>query len=147
MVASKPIIGLHSSSDSGRITIAQNPDSARIRFNHKVHLTPQFDADDGKLRDPKAFSDSSGRPLSCHSCHQLDPAGRYMLPIRYEQHCATCHPLLFDNANHPGVSVPHEPPSIVRGFLTERYTLDALKRPTLKRPTVKNAKPQSALDP
>ncbi|MBT4866296.1 MAG: hypothetical protein HON53_14425 [Planctomycetaceae bacterium] len=122
--------------------IAQNPDSARIRFNHKAHLQARYGSDGDKLRNPKAFKDGSGQFLDCNSCHQLDSAGRYMRPIQYDQHCATCHPLLFDNTNHPGVSVPHESPGIVRGFLTNRYTLDALKGATLK-----DGKPRSPLDP
>jgi hypothetical protein len=142
IINSKPIECPPSSNKHGRITLAQNPDSAHIRFNHQAHLAPEFDSVDGNRRNPKAFLHSSGQKLVCNSCHQLDSAGRYMLPIQYEQHCATCHPLLFDNDNDPGMSVPHEAPCIIRGFLTERYTLDAIRRSTLK-----DTKLRSALDP
>jgi len=52
-----------------------------------------------------------------------------MLPIRFEQHCQKCHPLLFDNKDFAGQQVPHERPDIVRGFLTDKYTLAALRDP------------------
>ena len=31
--------------------------------------------------------------LGCVACHKPDPAGRYMLPISYDDHCKRCHPL------------------------------------------------------
>ena len=37
--------------------------------------------------DPARFS------LTCTACHERDDGGRYMRPIRFEQHCAPCHPL------------------------------------------------------
>lgn len=123
-------------------TNGQNPDVATIFFNHKVHLAAQYDFGNGDFKKREAFEVSRGRSLDCDSCHQFDASGRYMLPIRYEQHCAKCHPLLFDNVNHSGQSVPHGPPSIVRGFLTERYTLAALKRPAGQ-----PDKPETALNP
>jgi hypothetical protein len=77
--------------------------------------------------------------LECVSCHQLDPAGRYMLPIRYDQHCQQCHPLSVQlvgewkngrereiasafskkPAPHP---TPAEGPETVRAALRERLT-------------------------
>jgi hypothetical protein len=77
--------------------------------------------------------------LDCQSCHQLDSAGRYMLPIRYEQHCQQCHPLSVQlvgewkdgtkreiasafskkPAPHP---TPAEGPDTVRAALRERLT-------------------------
>jgi hypothetical protein len=77
--------------------------------------------------------------LECQSCHQLDPAGRYMLPIRYEQHCQQCHPLSVQlvgewknekeraiagsfstkPAPHP---TPAEGPEAVRAALRDRLT-------------------------
>lgn len=101
-------------------------DPGRIRFNHKMHLHARYEngvlveglrGPDGKLHDWSK---------NCQACHVPDAAGRYMQPIHYESHCASCHPLLFDVARFPGETVPHERSSIVRGFLTEKYTLNAL---------------------
>lgn len=104
-------------------------DRGRIRFNHAVHLFARYENDklvaglrdnQGKLHD---FSQK------CDVCHRVDPAGRYMLPIRYEQHCSTCHAdqLQFDRAGFAGQRVPHEKPTIVRGFLADVYTQAAMK--------------------
>ncbi|MCH7689095.1 MAG: hypothetical protein IH899_20875, partial [Planctomycetes bacterium] len=98
--------------------VSRYQDVARIRFNHQVHLQARYGTS-GKLKNEKAFYDKSGEPLDCNSCHQTDESRRFMQPIHFESHCARCHPLLFDNRNHPGETVPHETPEIVRGFLTE----------------------------
>ncbi len=95
-------------------------DRGEIKFNHAAHL------------DPLKIRDKTGRHVdlsqNCRACHVPDAAGQYMQPIRYERHCAQCHPLLFDNQHYPGEVVPHADPQVVRGFLTEKFTLAALKR-------------------
>lgn len=95
-------------------------DRGEIKFNHAAHL------------DPQRIKDKTGKHVdlsrNCQACHVTDSAGHYMLPIKYEQHCAQCHPLWFDNQNYAGDVVPHETPDIVRGFLAHKYTLSALKR-------------------
>ena len=102
-------------------------DSARIRFNHKVHLHAKYE--DGKLVEGLLGPDRQLRDYSnnCTACHEFDAARRYMQPINYEKHCAECHPLYFDVEQHAGQTVPHESPQLVRGFLTELYTLQALQ--------------------
>jgi hypothetical protein len=69
-------------------------DPGKLRFNHQVHLRPEgvpvlapvtgAGAAGGKLQTEH---------LECDRCHRQDSAGRYMLPIRYEDHCRRCHPL------------------------------------------------------
>lgn len=63
-------------------------DRGRLRFNHALHLRDSGVMDargmTHKLRD------------NCLSCHEPTEDGRYMQPIRYENHCASCHPLVFD---------------------------------------------------
>jgi hypothetical protein len=59
-------------------------DPGTIKFNHQVHLKPGLLGPDRKPLD---------KPLDCAKCHQPDPAGGYMLPIRYDEHCKSCHPL------------------------------------------------------
>jgi hypothetical protein len=58
-------------------------DPGTIEFSHKKHLGP--------LRDPKDCEEKVR--LDCHSCHEMDEAGRYMRPIHYDRHCIKCHPL------------------------------------------------------
>jgi hypothetical protein len=104
-------------------------DPGTLRFNHKVHLEMKKESVQGI---DKTFADLKDQ--KCNYCHQPDPAGRYMQPINYEQHCRPCHPL--------GVQVvgdwqdtslraaadqfraeqaPHKAPMIVRAVLRERY--------------------------
>ena len=103
-------------------------DRGRIRFNHAAHLKAERDANGqlvyGLIGKDRQFTDLS---QSCNKCHEPDGERRYMQPISFERHCRECHPLLFDHEHFPGQSVPHETPDIVRGFLTENYTLRALK--------------------
>jgi hypothetical protein len=102
-------------------------DSARIRFNHKVHLHAKYE--NGQLVEGLLGPDRQLRDYSnnCIACHEFDAGRRYMQPINYEKHCAECHPLYFDVDQHAGQTVPHETPDLVRGFLTQRYTLEALE--------------------
>lgn len=102
-------------------------DRGRIRFNHAAHLKAEYDADGklihGLIGKDRKFTDLS---RSCEVCHEPDNEGRFLKPISFERHCRECHPLLFDHERFPGQSVPHETPDIVRGFLTETYTLKSL---------------------
>ena len=93
-------------------------DRGDIKFNHAAHLVAQGVKD----KDGKTVVLSN----NCQACHVPDPAGRYMLPIQYQQHCAQCHPLLYDNQNYAGDAVPHALAEIVRGYLTQKYTLTVL---------------------
>ncbi len=107
-------------------TTARWQDRARIRFNHAAHLKEE--RKNGKLVYGLVGQDVQFTDLSrsCQTCHLLDAERRYILPINYEQHCAECHPLFFDNQNFPGKEVPHHEPELVRGFLTDLYTLQTL---------------------
>jgi hypothetical protein len=57
-------------------------DPGTLQFNHKVHLE-SLPSIDRKNRVQ----------LDCHSCHEMDAAGRFMRPINYDRHCKECHPL------------------------------------------------------
>jgi hypothetical protein len=115
-------------------------DPGTIRFNHQAHLGL---AD--SLKDvPAARLGSMAEPLqrlkdqSCTYCHQPDGERRYILPIRYENHCAACHPLSARPAEAPkdwDPQVPHpqrgETAATVRGVLLERaWKLIAAGPPT-----------------
>lgn len=72
-------------------TEARWQDQAAIRFNHAKHLQP---------KNPRGLPDAHGEfhDLSndCSSCHQPDAERRTMLPVNFEMHCRSCHPLVFD---------------------------------------------------
>ncbi|MBI1314575.1 hypothetical protein GC176_25050 [bacterium] len=114
-------------------------DRAKIRFNHAAHLKAETAADGHtqfrivargqKLADFGIPETAANATEVCQVCHTSDAEGRYMQPIVFEQHCRACHPLLFDNRQYPAEQVPHEKPDIVRGFLTDKYTLATLAQP------------------
>ena len=118
------------------------PDAGTVQFNHAKHLNlaPEDFQRPGDFRSLV----SRMKQQQCNFCHESDPAGRYMLPIKYENHCKDCHPLLvqvtgkwqntkileaasaFANkpVPHPGVGQRSE---MVRAALRERY-LDFVQR-------------------
>jgi FHA domain/Cytochrome c7 and related cytochrome c len=75
-----------------------------LRLNHALHLK-------AGLRGPKGPAQ-----LDCASCHVFDPESGTILPIRYEQHCQSCHDLAFDD-RFPDTQAPHGPPAeVLRGI-------------------------------
>jgi predicted CXXCH cytochrome family protein len=87
-------------------------DPATIKFNHQVHAKPD-------LRGP-----NGPEMLACSSCHLPElirvaarkPASTgIMKPIEYEQQCARCHPLFFDERIEP--PAPHDEPKVVMEFV------------------------------
>ena len=82
-------------------------DPGNIRFSHRLHMTP------GQLYPGQALPAGKDRKdlvhLKCESCHVPTTTaagdGAYMQPIKYEQHCRSCHPL-----HGPGrgeAAIPH----------------------------------------
>ena len=118
-------------------SFGEMPDPGTIRFNHNVHLNLKREGLRG-IDEPLAAL----RAQPCQYCHQPDPAGRYMKPINYEQHCKQCHALTVGIA---GISseenaraaaerfarepAPHKDPFTVRASLRERYTRFVLDNP------------------
>jgi hypothetical protein len=105
-------------------TEAHLTDPASIKFNHQVHARPE-------LRGPR-------RPetLECSTCHQPDlalstnrrPTGTgLMRPIQYEQQCARCHPLFFDERIE--AAAPHDEPLAVRAFVIRALREHIAKNP------------------
>jgi hypothetical protein len=87
--------------------------------------------------------------LSCEACHEpgqrgfqtwrpTKASGAYMQPIRYEEHCQTCHPLRFDdNLKLKDATVPHRlQPQQVRQFVEGYYATHADTAMALKLPAV-----------
>jgi hypothetical protein len=111
--------------DEGQGTPPDQPswqDRGRIRFNHKVHLAHPLPVP-GPVGEERQSDNPQTLDLSqnCEVCHKTDSAGRYMLPIKYEQHCAQCHPLWFDEQSFPGETVPHREPRAVHDYLFAKY--------------------------
>jgi len=126
-------------------------DPGTIRFNHKAHLELP-----ARLKDvPAARLGGMAELLphladqSCTWCHQPDGERRYMLTIRYDNHCAGCHPLTSRPAGEWSADVsdawaktplPHpargESAQKVRAALLERYfqLLAKPKTPTADEP-------------
>jgi hypothetical protein len=110
-----------------------------------------YQVEDIPLAESRARYQGAGRPqdpvqLDCSSCHHLDAnerssllnsrhpsasipdrdAGRYYLPISYENDCRGCHTLTFDPAQ-PKLEVPHGvSPAEVVDFLKRTYAADVL---------------------
>jgi hypothetical protein len=98
------------------------PSGGKVWFNHPAHR---------KVGD-------------CAMCHTLDASERFMLSIRYDSHCAACHPLSIqligvrpeaENASAVAAfrrrPVPHGEPSAVREALRTRLSALALHHPEL----------------
>ena len=101
-------------------------DPGRVRFNHSVHLKDS-------LRGLPAGASAEAGPkgaekLECVSCHkpEVGRAGAntrgpattgLMAPINFEQNCARCHPLFFDERIEQ--AAPHVDPVKVRAFVQQ----------------------------
>lgn len=94
-------------------------DRTQLKFNHARHLVTG-----GVLTAPPRAGEEAAhtdlRVLNCSDCHVPDAAGQYMLPVNYEQHCASCHKLEFSGKLAVGGALPHESPEIVFGLLRDR---------------------------
>ncbi len=72
-------------------------DLATINLTHRTHMNPaahrmqQLITKAGEAIPAVATGPDGVRTLTCASCHEADDAGRYMKPIRFERHCASCH--------------------------------------------------------
>src|SRR5262245_9909734 len=92
-------------------------DPSHLRFNHAVHMKEG-------LRGPNGVE-----TLECATCHT--PEARksaahakgpqttgLMAPVAYQQNCARCHPLFFDERIEQ--EAPHAAPEAVRAFVAGR---------------------------
>ncbi len=91
-------------------------DPGRVRFNHAVHMKDS-------LRGP-----AGPEKLECATCHKPEVVraavrGRkpattgLMAPIAYQQQCARCHPLFFDERLEQ--AAPHARPELVHAFVQQ----------------------------
>jgi hypothetical protein len=83
-------------------------ETARVKFNHKIHLEPDLEGADGPVT------------LSCMDCHRLTDKLREVDSISFERDCSSCHPLEFDS-RLPGRAVPHGDPDVIYNYLYAEY--------------------------
>jgi len=82
------------------------PDPGTVKLNHQVHLNANLRGPNGPVQ------------LQCSHCHQRE--GSQVLPVNFEKHCASCHPLQFDaRFTDPA---PHKKPEIVVDFIRAKFT-------------------------
>lgn len=131
------------------------PDAARIKFNHAVHLRPEG------LVDRRPDGTRKKYLLACFDCHRAglseldwrfgepelhEDGGRasadsepdlqeaYMRPIRYSLHCSGCHrhrlsrrfPL---GTEEKELEVPHRRPQTIRTVLSGQLTVYINRKP------------------
>jgi hypothetical protein len=76
----------------------QQPDPGNVEFSHHKHL--RLEAKDFKPRHEQEnllaleVAVAKLEHMKCAYCHQPDIVGKYMQPIRFDQHCQSCHQLL-----------------------------------------------------
>jgi hypothetical protein len=87
-----------------RVIAEARRDTAHIKLNHQKHLRPDLPGPDGRRVQ-----------MQCGACHQLNNDGRTMAPVKFEQHCRSCHALDFDQQIRQ--QAPHEEPDIVDAFV------------------------------
>lgn len=86
-----------------------------LLFPHDVHL------------DAEGVDGPQGNQVMvCNDCHQTDASGNYMVPIRMEPHCQSCHRLEFD-PDDLDRELPHSDLTNLRKMLNEYYSLKALR--------------------
>jgi hypothetical protein len=86
------------------------PDPGTIKLSHQVHLKRDLRGPNGPVQ------------LQCVDCHELvaNIPNAPMAPVKYAQHCASCHPLVFDSRfNEPA---PHLETKLVHDFVVLKYT-------------------------
>ncbi len=82
-------------------------DPGTVRLNHQVHLKKDLRGPNGTLVQVK-----------CADCHPREQAD--IVPVNFEKHCLSCHPLQFDKRFVE--SVPHKKPDVEREFMTAKFT-------------------------
>lgn len=106
-----------------------------ITFSHQKHLN----LDSNTLKDSRQLQALARlKEQNCSACHTTDSAGRQMLPIQFDRHCADCHqqqnlgvriegernlsgPVAEAAAAFRQVPAPHREPAVVRSVLRQRF--------------------------
>jgi predicted CXXCH cytochrome family protein len=111
-------------------------DPGAIKFNHALHMTPgqrfedptaaaaserprwtigDLDPADRARYAPAGTDQSAPVRLACASCHRPEgETGAYLAPIRYELHCAACHPLQVAAQPQELKALPRRPAAVAQ---------------------------------
>lgn len=145
-----------------------DPAGGKFFFNHERHL--QLATEAGEIapdrRPVLAAELAKLKSLDCAYCHQTDPDGKRMQPVRYDLHCAACHPL--NVVAQPAGAIPDglatefskEPlphpnagqgASLIRSTLVARYLAAGPPKPagevaTVEPAVLRQAEEQAGLD-
>ena len=141
-------------------------DTAQLKFTHAKHLEPDLPGPAGMARVQLVCADCHQGPMalaawrfgkqppgwSPATAPDLAPAEEpaYMAPVRYQQHCATCHPHTFGDDRFPDLPAPHDTPPVIRAFLNGLYANyvvshpEELSGPPRTRPIAEGATTRSA---
>ena len=84
--------------DFAAVRLGHAPDPGTIKLSHQVHLKSDLKGPNGPVQ------------LQCADCH-----GRLSRTPTYAQHCASCHPLVFDSRF--AEPVPHQETKLVHDFV------------------------------
>lgn len=158
-LATAPDIQKFTLASHGEFRSLQSAESpqGRIKFNHALHMQPGQVAPGRRggtrvgMLEP-SHRDDYRRPgqdeqtlvqLACNDCHAFSEGSadasvsrvggsRYSQPIRYEDHCAACHPLTTVGQEEDQPPLPHgNAPAAVRKLLRDRLAglqMDAMRR-------------------
>ena len=159
--------GTHDTPERWRLDHLPPPrDLAQLKLNHAKHLKSDLPGPPGAPRVQLACADCHQGPMvaatwrfgrqppgwSFATAPDLAPAEEpaYMAPIRYQQHCASCHPHSFGDDRFPDLPAPHDTPPVIRAFLKGLYANyivshpDELSGPPRPRPIAGGATARSA---
>ena len=96
-------------------------DPGTVKLSHQVHLKPDLKGPNGSVQ------------LQCVDCHQpvSHAPNAPVAPVTYAQHCASCHPLVFDSrftqpAPHQDTKTVHE--FVIRNQGSLAHTVEEAER-------------------
>jgi predicted CXXCH cytochrome family protein len=104
-----------------RISVADadGADPGTVDFGHRKHRVQE---DAGGAAPGQAVRGPDGPvSLACGDCHVADADTGLMRPVRFEDHCQSCHRLSFDD-RYPDRQAPHATPREVEDFLVGLYS-------------------------
>jgi hypothetical protein len=108
----------HASESADTVQSEWRPDmreDPRLQFNHLRHV--------GQVVADRKSGEK--RNMECSDCHRPDSADRLMLPVRFDEHCSSCHGMTFDE-RHPKREAVHGDLPRLEDDLVEFYAALAL---------------------
>jgi len=106
----------------------------RLQFSHLRHV--------GQVVADRKTGEK--RNMQCADCHQPDAGERLMQPVRFEEHCSSCHGMTFDES-HPKREAVHGDLPRLADDLVEFYAALALAGDPAAPPGVRRARPGDEL--